>query len=54
MNKKLYKMLYYIFIIIYSSKYDLYTKNNKVPEIENLWTYYENLIEKYIPGTLEW
>lgn len=36
------------------SKYDLYTKNNEVPDIEKLWPYYEKLIDKYIPGVLEW
>ncbi|KAF9809130.1 hypothetical protein SFRURICE_000430 [Spodoptera frugiperda] len=36
------------------SKYDLYTKSAGVPDIEALWPYYEQLIEKYIPGVLEW
>lgn len=34
--------------------YDLYTKSSKVPDIEKLWPYYESLIEKYLPGILEW
>ncbi|KAF7284045.1 inositol oxygenase-like [Rhynchophorus ferrugineus] len=36
------------------NKYDLYTKSTEVPDIEALWPYYEKLIEKYIPGELEW
>lgn len=36
------------------NKYDLYTKSGDVPDIEELWPYYEKLIEKYIPGELEW
>ncbi|KAL3271120.1 hypothetical protein HHI36_021615 [Cryptolaemus montrouzieri] len=36
------------------NKYDLYTKSTEVPDIEKLWPYYESLIDKYIPGILEW
>ncbi|XP_014213564.1 inositol oxygenase isoform X2 [Copidosoma floridanum] len=36
------------------NKYDLYSKSAGVPDIEALWPYYEKLIEKYIPGVLEW
>lgn len=36
------------------NRYDLYTKSSKVPDIETLWPYYQNLIDKYIPGELEW
>ncbi|XP_053974779.1 inositol oxygenase [Hylaeus volcanicus] len=36
------------------NKYDLYTKSGGVPDIEKLWPYYEKLIDKYIPGELEW
>ncbi|XP_034828050.1 inositol oxygenase-like isoform X1 [Maniola hyperantus] len=36
------------------NQYDLYTKSAGVPDIEALWPYYEGLIEKYIPGVLEW
>lgn len=36
------------------NQYDLYTKSTNVPDIEGLWPYYEKLIEKYIPGELEW
>ncbi|XP_032528011.2 inositol oxygenase-like [Danaus plexippus] len=36
------------------NQYDLYTKSAEVPDIEALWPYYEKLIDKYIPGELEW
>ncbi|XP_066144300.1 inositol oxygenase [Euwallacea fornicatus] len=36
------------------NQYDLYTKSSNIPDIEALWPYYESLIEKYIPGELEW
>ncbi|XP_015603478.1 inositol oxygenase isoform X2 [Cephus cinctus] len=36
------------------NKYDLYTKSTRVPDIEKLWPYYQKLIDKYIPGVLEW
>ncbi|KAL0867956.1 hypothetical protein ABMA27_008626 [Loxostege sticticalis] len=36
------------------NKYDLYTKSAGIPDVEALWPYYESLIEKYIPGVLEW
>ncbi|XP_012266376.1 inositol oxygenase isoform X2 [Athalia rosae] len=36
------------------NKYDLYTKSDSVPDIEKLWPYYEGLIEKYLPGLIEW
>ncbi|KAH9629798.1 hypothetical protein HF086_009925 [Spodoptera exigua] len=29
-------------------------KSAAIPDIEALWPYYEKLIEKYIPGVLEW
>jgi len=35
------------------NQYDLYTKNEKVPDIEALWPYYQSLIDKYCPGQLE-
>ncbi|XP_049879162.1 inositol oxygenase-like [Pectinophora gossypiella] len=36
------------------NKYDLYTKSAGIPDVEALWPYYEKLIDKYIPGVLEW
>jgi len=36
------------------NRYDLYTKSSKVPNIEELWPYYQGLIDKYIPGVLDW
>ncbi|XP_013184212.2 inositol oxygenase [Amyelois transitella] len=35
------------------NKYDLYTKSAGIPDVEALWPYYEALIDKYIPGELE-
>ncbi|XP_045467115.1 inositol oxygenase isoform X1 [Harmonia axyridis] len=40
--------------VLIFNKYDLYTKNQEVPDIDKLWPYYEALIDKYIPGVLEW
>jgi inositol oxygenase len=40
--------------VLQFNQYDLYTKSTDVPDIEKLWPYYEKLIEKYIPGILEW
>lgn len=34
------------------SRYDLYTKSEKIPDIEALWPYYQSLIDKYLPGKL--
>ncbi|XP_026474155.1 inositol oxygenase isoform X2 [Ctenocephalides felis] len=36
------------------NKYDLYTKSEEIPDIDKLWPYYQGLIDKYIPGILEW
>lgn len=36
------------------NEYDLYTKADKRPDVEALWPYYQGLIDKYIPGTLNW
>ena len=35
------------------SKYDLYTKSTKVPDIEKLKPYYQSLIDKYLPGVVD-
>jgi inositol oxygenase len=44
-----------IFILPFiCSRYDLYTKSSKIPDIEALWPYYQSLIDKYIPGILDW
>ena len=34
--------------------YDLYTKRDIRPDLQQLWPYYELLIKKYIPGELRW
>jgi len=37
------------------NKFDLYTKDdNKLPDIEELKTYYKSLCDKYMPGILKW
>lgn len=36
------------------NRYDLYTKSSEIPDIDALWPYYQTLIDKYIPGKLEW
>lgn len=35
------------------NRYDLYTKSAKVPNIDEVWPYYQTLIDKYCPGVLE-
>jgi len=35
------------------NKYDLYTKSTTVPDVEKLKPYYQSLIDKYLPGVLE-
>ncbi|KRT78802.1 hypothetical protein AMK59_6552, partial [Oryctes borbonicus] len=40
--------------VLLFNQYDLYTKSEVIPNIEELWPYYEGLIEKYLPGILEW
>jgi inositol oxygenase len=36
------------------NQFDLYTKSDERPDVEALWPYYQGLIDKYLPGTLEW
>jgi len=36
------------------NQFDLYTKADKRPDITELWPYYQRLIDKYIPGKLDW
>lgn len=36
------------------NKYDLYTKGGKMPDVDELKPYYQKLIDKYIPGELDW
>lgn len=40
--------------VLMFNRYDLYTKCTKIPDLEALWPYYQSLIDKYIPGELEW
>jgi len=34
--------------------YDLYSKSDDMPKVEELKPYYEGLIAKFFPGTIEW
>jgi len=36
------------------NKYDLYTKCPETPDIDALKPYYQSLVDKYIPGEVEW
>lgn len=36
------------------NRYDLYTKRDHQPDIEQLWPYYQSLIDKYVPGLVSW
>lgn len=37
------------------NKYDLYTKDeNNALDIDELWPYYQTLVDKYLPGKLRW
>jgi inositol oxygenase len=40
--------------VLVFNRYDLYTKSAKTPDLEELWPYYQSLIDKYIPDVLEW
>ena len=37
----------------FSSKFDLYSKSDQLPDIEELKPYYQSLIDKYVPGTVK-
>lgn len=37
----------------FSSKFDLYSKSDKLPDIDELKPYYQSLIDKYVPGTVK-
>lgn len=36
------------------NKFDLYTKADVRPDVDKLWPYYQKLIDKYMPGKLQW
>ncbi|XP_045609340.2 inositol oxygenase isoform X2 [Procambarus clarkii] len=36
------------------NKFDLYTKKEEIPNVEELKPYYQSLIDKYCPGKLNW
>ena len=41
-------------VIISCSKFDLYSKADALPDPEALKPHYQSLIEKYLPGELQW
>lgn len=36
------------------NKFDLYSKADSSPDMDTLLPYYQNLVDKYIPGTIKW
>lgn len=36
------------------NKFDLYSKSDQIPKIEEITPYYQSLIDKYCPGKLKW
>lgn len=36
------------------NKFDLYTKQEELPDVQELRGYYQSLIDKYCPGQLCW
>ena len=40
--------------LVFFSKYDLYSKADDIPDPEKIKPYYQSLIDKYIPGVLNW
>ena len=42
-----------IFYLFYFSPFDLYSKTENFPDVEDLKPYYQSLIDKYIPGKIK-
>lgn len=36
------------------NKFDLYSKSEDIPDIDSLTSYYQSLVNKYIPGIVRW
>ena len=36
------------------SKYDLYSKSDRIPDMKELKPYYQSLIDKYLPAQIDW
>lgn len=51
MNEKDHQMLPWVKKF---SGYDLYSKSDTVPKVEEVRPYYQGLIDKYLPATLNW
>ncbi len=41
-------------LICHSPAYDLYSKSDEPPIVEDLKDYYQGLISKYFPDVIEW
>jgi hypothetical protein len=40
--------------VIEFNQYDLYTKASAVPVLEEVWPFYQAIIDKLCPGELDW
>jgi inositol oxygenase len=40
--------------VVEFNSFDLYTKSDEQPDVDKVWPYYQSLIDRYIPGKLEW
>lgn len=50
-----FQLLYFLFVFLFSfSKFDLYSKADNLPPVEDLKEYYQKLINKYLPSELSW
>lgn len=43
----------HIFTFLSYSQFDLYSKTDEVPDIEELKPYYQTLVDKYMPGKIK-
>lgn len=50
-------MIAYIYRVLEFNKFDLYTKDEHglyENSVNDLWPYYQSLIDKFMPGKLKW
>jgi hypothetical protein len=40
--------------VIDFNQFDLYTKASAVPDMDLVWPYYQAIIDKYMPGNIQW
>ena len=38
----------------FSSKFDLYSKADSIPDMNEVSAYYQELVDKYLPGKISW